>query len=377
MVTLSYLTPVNQDKAMSKAFPSSPPDNGFNQYAAHQQQLLFVNEPSPFDILLGKEKAIFNHSGNRRFRTIINSHLSKYTEAPTKSSKSKLIRQVHADMQKAGYRFLRRNDTSKDIWCEIEKHEVREKVSHALRDRVREQQKPSKRRRKTAACAKSPSPTSIVSIKDISLEIENEEDTKAVVQKEQKKQQPLNIPTLRNDGLTLNQPFSRDYFEIMTSCRDDTERRVSLLSKDDDHHAPLKAKGPLSLVSINDSSSKPQLRRLSLLSLDDMSCAKATRRLSMFSTDSAVPSQALRRSSLVGIFDIFSRYTNSGDNYASCSSDLEPYSLDDEFEPLEMDHVFSTHLGTDEDDFDTFHNMSSKEVDDYTAACLVEIACAL
>ena len=376
MVKFSYLTPINPGVAVSNTLPSLP-DNEFSAYAVHHQQHHLANEPTSYDILLGKEKNIFNHSGNRRFRTIINSHLSKYTEAPTKSSKSKLIRQVHADMQKAGYRFLRRNDTSKDIWCEIEKHEVREKVSHALRDRVREQQKPSKRRRKTAACAKSPSPTSIVSIKDISLEIENEEDTKAVVQKEQKKQQPLNIPTLRNDSLTLNQPFSRDYFEIMTSCRDDTERRVSLLSNDDDHHAPLKAKGPLSLVSINDSSSKPQLRRLSLLSLDDMSCAKATRRLSMFSTDSAVPSQALRRSSLVGIFDIFSRYTNSGDNYASCSSDLEPYSLDDEFEPLEMDHVFSTHLGTDEDDFDTFHNMSSKEVDDYTAACLIEIACAL
>jgi hypothetical protein len=69
------------------------------------------------------------------------------------------------------------------------------------------------------------------------------------VQMKQKQQhQPLNIPTLCNDGLTLNQPFSTDFFEVVTFSRDDTDapfkprRRVSLLSNNDDHHVPLKAK---------------------------------------------------------------------------------------------------------------------------------------
>ena len=360
MVLISYLTPVNPGMAMPNTFPSLSA-NGFNPYALHLQQHPFVYEPTSFDIQLGKEKAIFNHSGNRRFRNIINSNLDKYIAAPTKSSKSKLIRQVHADMQKSGYRFLRKNSTT-GIWYEIEKHNAREKVSHALRDRVREQQKPTKRRRKNSVSDTPPSPTSVVSIKEISPD------------------PPLNIPTLCNDDLILNQSFSRDFFEVATFSSDDNDipskpqRRHSLLSNNDDYHVPVKTKRRLSLFSMNDSPSKPQ-RHLSSLSLDDATCCNASRRLSMLSTDSATPSKALRGNSLIGMFDGFARQTNSGDHCA-CTH-LEPYSLDDEFELLEMEHDFSTHLDRDQDEFDAFHNMPIRDVAEFTAAHLAEIACAL
>ena len=316
MVMLSYLTPINPGMAMSNTLPPLP-DNGFSAYAIHhqQQQHPFVNEPTAFDIQLGKEKNIFNHSGNRRFRTMINNQLETYIAAPTKSSKSKLIRQVHADMQKSGYRFLRRNSTT-GIWYEIEKHEAREKVSHALRDRVREQQKPNKRRRKIAVCETNPaSPTSVVPIKEISLN---------PVQKpkqQQQHQQVLSMPTLCNHDLTINKSSSRSFFEVITSSTDvndlafKSQRRGGVLSSNDDYPVSdlTKANRHLSFMSINESSSNLQ-RRLSLSSIDDVSCNNAIRRLN---------------SSLVEMLDVVTSHTNPED-HNPCAH-LEPYSLDDEF----------------------------------------------
>jgi hypothetical protein len=401
IMTMSpYLAPVHPGMALSNAFPSLSA-NAFNPYDVHQQQHPFVNELTSFDVILGKEKAIFNHSGNRRFRATINSNLDTYIAAPTKSSKSKWIRQVHADMQKSGYRFLRRNDAT-GICYEIEKHEAREKVSHALRDRVRERQKPTKRPRKKSTCADPPSPTSVVSINKISSGPENKEKKKRIRQREQRKKQPhqsLDIPTLYNGDLTLNQPVSREFLEVVTLYRNDKndvavdehQRRLSMLSTNDDCHMRVNAKRRLSLLSINDS-----------VSLEDMSCFKED----MLSTDSATPSKALRCNSIVGISDGFARNTKSGDHctrmhlepysldeefellemdagfvrhtssgeHSTCTR-LEPYSLDDEFELLEMDHDFSAHpgrdqdhnfsiqLGRDQEDDDVFHNMPIRDVD--------------
>lgn len=92
------------------------------------------------DILCGKDKVIFNHIGNRRFRAIITSNLERYIEAPTKSSKSNVIRTIFSDLQRAGVRFLKKHKTT-CAWYEIPAHEAKEKVSHALRDRVREKLK--------------------------------------------------------------------------------------------------------------------------------------------------------------------------------------------------------------------------------------------
>lgn len=102
---------------------------------------------SPFEILLGKEKSIFNHEGNKRFRAIINYNVHKYISATTKSQKSKLVRKIHADMQKAGFRVMKR-DKQSGAWCGIKESDAREKLSHALRDRVREMKRPSKRAKK-------------------------------------------------------------------------------------------------------------------------------------------------------------------------------------------------------------------------------------
>mmetsp|Transcript_25187 Transcript_25187/g.38211 ORF Transcript_25187/g.38211 Transcript_25187/m.38211 type:complete len:484 (-) Transcript_25187:350-1801(-) len=101
---------------------------------------------SSLDILLGKEKAAFNHSGNKRFRAIVNHNVPKYMGAETKSCKTQLVRKIHEDMKKSGFRFLKKKkgEDASTAWQEIEESDAREKVSHALRDRVRELRKPTK-----------------------------------------------------------------------------------------------------------------------------------------------------------------------------------------------------------------------------------------
>jgi hypothetical protein len=423
MVMLSYLTPMSHHQGMAASN-----NYGYNNQFMHQPQQSFVNEPTSFDILLGKEKAIFNHSGNRSFRQLINQNLDKYIEAPTKSSKSKLIRQVHADMQKSGYHFLRRNEAT-GVWLEIEKHEACEKVSHALRDRVREQQKPTKRKRKSPICSSPASPTSVVDLEQ-SLPEKKPKTIQAKKQKKQKIQKPMNITTLCQDDLMANQPFSKNFFDLMSGSKENygtpfnPQRRVSLLSKDgadapvmlaqrrpgilingcvespyetprrlslfscnnndtpftaqrrhsilNDTNAHTKASRRLSLLSIDDGDVIPfkAQRRLSWLNCEDVSSTKALRRLSLLSMDDVPPTRALRRLSMTSTVDGFAE-SGYADNL------LEPYSLDDEFELLELDHDFSTHLDKNQGDFDAFYNMPIRDVDESMAAQLVEIACAL
>jgi len=104
------------------------------------------DDHSAFSILLGKEKHIFNHAGNKRFRAIINHNVHKYDNAPTKSAKTKLVRKIHCEMQQAGFRFLKRDHAR---WYDLKVATARDKLSHALRDRVRELRRPFKHHRKS------------------------------------------------------------------------------------------------------------------------------------------------------------------------------------------------------------------------------------
>lgn len=111
-----------------------------------QDEACPASSHSALDILLGKEKAAFNHSGNKRFRAIVNHNVPEYMGAATKSCKTQLVRKIHEDMKKSGFRFLKKKkgEEVSTAWQEIEESDAREKVSHALRDRVRELRKPTK-----------------------------------------------------------------------------------------------------------------------------------------------------------------------------------------------------------------------------------------
>lgn len=89
---------------------------------------------SSLDVLCGRGKRSFNHSGNRRFRFIIAMNLQSYQEAPTRSKKSVVIDSIVDGIRKAGGSFLKMNyDTTQHV--DIGDDAARNKVGHALRDK--------------------------------------------------------------------------------------------------------------------------------------------------------------------------------------------------------------------------------------------------
>lgn len=101
---------------------------------------------SCLEILLGKEKNVFNHCGNKRFRAIIHHNVQKYIDLAKKPEKTKFVRAIYVDMKRAGYRFLKRDQFG--LWCELRDVDSREKLSHALRDRVRDIERSDKKTKK-------------------------------------------------------------------------------------------------------------------------------------------------------------------------------------------------------------------------------------
>lgn len=93
-------------------------------------------------ILLGKDRGVFNHSGNKKFREIICAHVQEYMNAHMKPF---LAHRMFDEMEKVGYRFLRKDKAAKTGWIIISDDDARGKINHALRDKVREIKKATKR----------------------------------------------------------------------------------------------------------------------------------------------------------------------------------------------------------------------------------------
>mmetsp|Transcript_17279 Transcript_17279/g.24964 ORF Transcript_17279/g.24964 Transcript_17279/m.24964 type:complete len:336 (+) Transcript_17279:148-1155(+) len=113
-----------------------------------------IKDPSPVDVLCGKQGPAFTHPGNKRFRQIILENLPNYISAPNKTAKSKVVKAVYAEFMQLGTRFLKA-DSKSGRWYAIEPHEAREKVSHSFRDRVRERTRAAKKRKENANAANS------------------------------------------------------------------------------------------------------------------------------------------------------------------------------------------------------------------------------
>jgi hypothetical protein len=92
------------------------------------------SELGPYDVLCGRCKESFNHTGNRRFRIIINLNLKRYMDSPSRVDRSdmiiSLVRQLR---EETGVRFLRKRGST---FVELSERQCREKVGHALRDNV-------------------------------------------------------------------------------------------------------------------------------------------------------------------------------------------------------------------------------------------------
>jgi hypothetical protein len=106
-----------------------------------------ITKPGNHDVLLGRGGGTNNHSGNIKFRKLVNEHKMRYL-ACSKVEKPKVARQVVAlwrKMEPTG-RFLTRKDESKrgpgsvkasdNVWYEVGDKKAREKASQCLRERT-------------------------------------------------------------------------------------------------------------------------------------------------------------------------------------------------------------------------------------------------
>ena len=106
-----------------------------------------ITKPGPHDVLCGRGGGTNNHSGNVKFRQMINDHKLRYLAA-SKVEKPKVAREVvklWRALDPAG-RFLARKDDSRkgpgsvkaegNIWYDVGDKKAREKASQCLRERT-------------------------------------------------------------------------------------------------------------------------------------------------------------------------------------------------------------------------------------------------
>lgn len=86
-------------------------------------------------VICAKGKAAANHVGNKRFRQIVRFHLQKYSNASSKSDKSRIVSSIVDTIRQASQEggFVK-YDTQTGAWYEVGDHLAREKVGQTLRD---------------------------------------------------------------------------------------------------------------------------------------------------------------------------------------------------------------------------------------------------
>ena len=110
----------------------------------------------PNDVICGKMKLVFAHSGNETFRTAIALHARQYQETRVRREKRMTTDRVFEIMVKShNSRFLRRDDLG--LWYEVNDRSAKQKISLALRDwtpRKRAKKLVAKNQKKShSACA--------------------------------------------------------------------------------------------------------------------------------------------------------------------------------------------------------------------------------
>jgi hypothetical protein len=111
-------------------------------------------EPGFNDVLIGRGKRFYKHSGNKIFRILVASRLGEYSVATSKMEKSKILVSAVSEIQKKSPHggFIKK-DPETGLWFQIGEFLAREKTSQAFRDALHDSYKSSnssrKKRRKT------------------------------------------------------------------------------------------------------------------------------------------------------------------------------------------------------------------------------------
>lgn len=94
-----------------------------------------IEEVGPYDIICGRNNGAHNWVGNRRFRVTIMMNLKRYTDAPNRDEKTKVIKSVIELLQNtegANARFIKK--VGEGEYVRLKDKQIREKVGHAFRD---------------------------------------------------------------------------------------------------------------------------------------------------------------------------------------------------------------------------------------------------
>ena len=103
-----------------------------------QQETMYVDEPTQFDVLLGRGIFFQKHHGNRRLHKIMEHFKDRYCHG-SRRDKTLISEEIVDRIQNCGEysgRFLKKDPTA-DAWFVVPDAVARLKVSHAIRDNFR------------------------------------------------------------------------------------------------------------------------------------------------------------------------------------------------------------------------------------------------
>lgn len=103
----------------------------------------YCSTPKDCDVLCGQSSLARNHPGNVFFRQLVLSKAEEYGRAKRKAQKGVIVSEILDEFERNRVRFMKFNH-KENHWVAIPAIIAREKVSHAIRDRVRERKTKSK-----------------------------------------------------------------------------------------------------------------------------------------------------------------------------------------------------------------------------------------
>ena len=99
--------------------------------------------PGENDVILGRGKACYCHTGNRRLSDIVKSCLGEYSGSDSKKRKSELINEIIERVRASSDGGFVRFDVSKQRYFEVGTHVAREQISQSFRNALSEKYKSS------------------------------------------------------------------------------------------------------------------------------------------------------------------------------------------------------------------------------------------
>ncbi|CAB9512606.1 Nitrilase family, member 2 [Seminavis robusta] len=102
--------------------------------------------PGPNDVICGRGKKCYAHTGNERFRQIVQSYLDRYQAAASRPEKSEILSSIVSQVRESSPDggFVKQDATTNQ-WFEVGDFLAREKTSQAFRDALAEHYRSSKK----------------------------------------------------------------------------------------------------------------------------------------------------------------------------------------------------------------------------------------